>query len=438
LPRSNARLSLARGSGGLFRKLFAAFTLATLLSFALGIGFYELTRSDAAERHADSSGYVAIAQALQESGPEAARGLIARSADDVSLRTAAGDLLAGTADMPSDAASLTVISAQGERYRLSYQMADETRPSIWVPVLAGLFVSLVISAIVAFYLSQPIALLRTGFHDIGEGNFGIRLSDRMGTRVDEIADLALEFDGMADRLQRLVATQDRLLHDISHELRSPLARMDVAIGLARRSPEQIEGSLDRMQREVERLDKLIGEILTLARLNSGVAELNSMKLDVVDLLHAIVEDAEFEARARQCTIDCRLPTRFVVNADGELLYRAYENVIRNAVKFAPSGSVVAIKGNASANGLVVRVCDMGPGVPNEMLDAIFAPFCRVTDRDGDEPVGTGLGLAITRHAMERHGGSVSAEPGSVDGLGLCVTLYLPTCEEVCSDTPRRT
>ena len=428
LPLRETLRAPVRGSGGLFRKLFVAFALATLMSFALGVGFYEFTNdNDDAERDYLSVPF-SIAQTLQEEGPEAARRILERDSHGlrVAIHDAEGALLAGTAGLPADADVLDIVSTDGRSYRLSYDLASEWEPSTSVPIFAGLLVSLIISAIVSYYLTRPIALLRAGFRDIGKGDFAIRLAEQVGSRHDEIAGLALEFDRMADQLQRLAATQERLLHDVSHELRSPLARMDVAIGLARRSPLLIEeGILDRMQREVDRLDKLIGEILTLARLNSGAAGLNLMKLDVVDLVQAIVEDAEFEASTKQCTIACLLPANFITRADGELLYRAYENVIRNAVKYAPAGSAVSIAGEVTSEAFVVAVSDNGPGVPPEMMDAIFAPFCRAPGDSISETIGSGLGLAIARQAMHRHHGKVWAEPANENGMGLRVTLSLP-------------
>lgn len=291
-----------------------------------------------------------------------------------------------------------------------------------MPLLIGTVVSLVFSAAVAWYLARPITHLSRGFSAIAAGELATRVNPLVGTRRDEIADLTRDFDGMAAQLQQLLATQERLFHDVSHELRSPLTRLQLAIGLLRQSPDKLPDMVLRIEREAERLNLLIEEVLTLARLKSGTAEFEVGPVDLIDLLTAIVDDARFEGRARQCEIHYLPSAAFVTIGNGDLLYRAFENIIRNAVKFSPMRGRVTVTAEADAERALVRISDQGRGVPAAMLADIFEPFKRV-DPDGVEMTGFGLGLAIAKHAVERHGGSIRAV--SADGRGLMMEVMVP-------------
>lgn len=292
-----------------------------------------------------------------------------------------------------------------------------------VPLISAMVAVLIIGPALAWYLSRPLRHLRWGLRRAAEGRFDTRVEPLMHGRRDEIADLAQEFDHMASQLQQATESHQVLLHDISHELRSPLSRLQAAIGLLRQDPTQTEAMVDRIQRESERLDALIEELLTLHRLeaSSGLAR---ERVDVIELLHAIAEDADFEARsqlARQVRIDA--PGQFVAQVNGELLYRAFENVIRNAVKYTAPGTAVEIFARVSPEDgqLVTTVQDRGPGVPEAMLKNIFEPFTRI---EGSESVrGVGLGLAIALRATKLHGGRIEASLR--DGGGLVMTLWLP-------------
>ena len=296
-----------------------------------------------------------------------------------------------------------------------------------VPLVSAMVAILIIGPALAWYLSRPLRHLRWALRRAAEGRFDTRVQPLMDGRRDEIADLAQEFDRMASQLQQMTASRQVLLHDISHELRSPLSRLQAAIGLLRQDPSTTGAMVDRIQRESERLDVLIEELLTLHRLEAP-AGLARERVDVIELLHAIAEDADFEARpllARQVRIDA--PGQFVAHVNGELLYRAFENVIRNAVKYTASGTTVEIhaKVNAQTGQLVTTVLDRGPGVPIHMLEKIFEPFTRV---EGGESVrGVGLDLAIAMRAMELHHGRIEASLR--EGGGLAMTLWLPAASD---------
>lgn len=291
-----------------------------------------------------------------------------------------------------------------------------------VPLVSGAVAILATGTVLAWYLSRPLLHLRWALRRIAEGRFDTRVSALMSGRRDEIVDLAHDFDRMAAQLQQLTDSRKNLLHDISHELRSPLSRIQAAIGLLRQDPARTEAMLLRIGREGERLDALVEELLTLHRIEGLTASAPRERIDVLELLHAIAEDADFEARASARAVAIDAPGQFVTVVNGDVIYRAFENVVRNAVKFGPPGGTVEIRAGTVADGaLEVRVLDRGPGVPAEMIEAMFEPFTRV---EGSESVrGVGLGLAITRRAVEMHGGQVRA--ALREGGGLEVRLTLP-------------
>lgn len=292
-----------------------------------------------------------------------------------------------------------------------------------VPFVAASAAVLLISLLFAWYLSSPLRHLSWALDRLAEGRLDTRVEPLMSGRRDEIADLAHDFDRMAARIEQLAQANRSLMHDISHELRSPLTRLQVAIGLLRQDPAQAPAMIQRIMLESEKLEVLIEELLTLHRLDAGPNVAPQQRVDVIELLQAIADDAGFEARALQRTLRFDAPGSFVMAAHGELVYRAFENVIRNAVKFSPVGGEIDVTAHLSEDGrtLVTTVKDRGPGVPSEMLQAIFEPFTRV---DGNGTVhGTGLGLAIARRAILLHGGT--AEAALREGGGLVVQLSLP-------------
>lgn len=295
---------------------------------------------------------------------------------------------------------------------------------IW-PITAGILASLLFSALLAWYLSKPIRSLRTALGAAAKGDLDIRIAARMGRRRDELADLGREYDHMADRLRALMDAQRRLLHDVSHELRSPLARLQAAIGLARQDPAKMEATLERIERESVRLDDLVGELLTLSRLEAGTEGARRETVDLVELAEAIAEDARFEAQAARRELRFQGEGQAMAEVNGELLSRAFENVIRNGVKYTRDDSVVEVTAKLDEDGghFHLLVMDRGPGVPEQDLDAIFEPFYR--GRNGQSASGYGLGLAIAIRAVEAHGGWVRARNRNGGGLVVEVNLPLP-------------
>jgi len=249
---------------------------------------------------------------------------------------------------------------------------------------------------------------------------------------------------MAERLQKLVQAQSRLLNDISHELRSPLARLNVALGLARRrSGAESDDMLERIELEASRLNELIGRILTLARLEDGEQEVSRTTVPLNELVLSVAEDAEFEAQARRCHVRTQIPhagiphagipeagiheASWEVRGNASLLHSAIENVVRNAIRYTHEGSSVEIRlqrvEGATGPEALLQVTDCGPGVPEDALEKMFEPFYRLDDARGRLTGGVGLGLAIAQRAVRFHGGSVSAS-NRAEG-GLLVEIHLP-------------
>ena len=293
----------------------------------------------------------------------------------------------------------------------------------WLLIVAGVLASLGFSGLLAWYFAKPVGHLRAAFTAAADGRLEVRVQPLIGRRRDEIADLGHHFDAMAGRLQALIGAQRQLLHDVSHELRSPLARLQAAIGLARQDPARMDATLERVEREAARLDGLVGELLTLSRLEAGVSNAASESVDLGELVAAIADDARFEARAAGRELHFEAPPGEIeAEVRAELLHRAVENVIRNAVRFTAPGTAVEVTLNRAADGqLALSVCDRGPGVPGGDLQAIFEPFYR--GGHGPAMAGFGLGLAIARRAVEGHGGTITAR--NREGGGLCVTIRLP-------------
>ncbi|USX24514.1 HAMP domain-containing histidine kinase [Oxalobacteraceae bacterium OTU3CINTB1] len=292
----------------------------------------------------------------------------------------------------------------------------------WVPIVAAIFASLLFSVILAWYFSRPIRALRAAFDAAAGGDLAPRFVSASGKSLAELNDLGRDFDRMTARLRNLIDGQTRLLHDVSHELRSPLARLQAAIGLAHQQPDKIAASMERIERESVRMDKLVGELLTLARLEAGAIKASQEEISMADLLEQIADDASYEAASQQRTVVREGDADVLVVGQADLLGRAIENVVRNAIKHSAEGGEVQLQVRSlpEARQLCIRVLDRGPGVTPADLETIFQPFFRSSNA-GTE--GHGLGLAIAQHVIEAHGGSIKATNRA--GGGLCVEMILP-------------
>ena len=318
-----------------------------------------------------------------------------------------------------------------------------------VPI-TGLIIGVITSGLVCYllswYLTKPIVRLRMATRQLAAGDLTARTGAPASKRSDEVASLMRDFDAMAERLETLVKAQSRLLNDISHELRSPLARLNVALGLARqRAGMESADMLDRIELEASRLNELIGRILTLARLEDGEQRVPQTPVPLDELVANVTEDAEFEAQARHCHVRSTIPEGdWRVRGNDSLLHCAVENVVRNAIRYTQEGTSVEIElaRQESTHGAeaVLRVGDSGPGVPPAALEKLFEPFYRLDDARGRLTGGVGLGLAITERAVRFHGGKVRAFNRGEGGLlvEICLPLISRGKSKVSSDVRPQT
>jgi signal transduction histidine kinase len=297
---------------------------------------------------------------------------------------------------------------------------------IAVPLLLATLASIFGGLLLARYLVVPLLRLRQATMAYAAGDLSHRVAPGFGSRRDEIVDLAVAMDHMAEHLDAQMESKRALLRDVSHELRSPLARIQAALGLARQSgcnagPEEI----DRIQHEINRLNDLIGAILANSRLDTGLQPTLHESLELADLLEEAAESARVQANLRhvQIGVECSTEGRF--SGDPMLLYSAFENVLSNAVRHSPDSSRITvhlseIRGPDGHAEHLVQVRDQGPGVPESMLEAIFNPFVRV---DPTKNNGLGLGLSICQRIVQTYNGRITAE-NHPDG-GLLVSIHLP-------------
>ncbi len=304
------------------------------------------------------------------------------------------------------------------RYWFILDAPGEDAPLFPTAQLTVLSAVVLLAYLLARYLTSPVRSLQSAVERFGKGDFSARAGS---TRTDELGQLARTFDQMAERIQNLMAAQRRLLLDISHELRSPLARLNVAVELAR-TGENRDDALDRIQKESDRLNALVGELLQVTRAEVDPQALHAQPIRLDQFLQGVVDDCSIEATARHCCLTLDGPGPVTVQGDPELLRRASENVIRNAIRFAPPETAIEVHLQADSETARIRVRDYGPGVPEQERSRIFEPFYRV---EGDRNRGSGdvgLGLAIARRAIELHQGRVEARNAHP---GLIVEMEIP-------------
>ncbi len=270
----------------------------------------------------------------------------------------------------------------------------------------------------AYYLTEPVRELRSAVERLGRGDLTARAAE---SRRDELGDLAASFNKMADHIQTLLAAERRLLFDISHELRSPLARLSVAVELARTN-ETGAPLLDRIQKEADRLNALIREMLEVTRTEGEPSRMKTERLRLDELVLELVDDCSIEASAQGCELDLASESAVTLDGDSELLRRAIENVMRNAIRYAPAASKIEVTVQNGGGWAKIRVRDYGPGVPAEALPRLFDPFYRVEQDRDRKSGGVGLGLSIARRAVELHKGKLRASNASP---GLLVEIDLP-------------
>lgn len=275
----------------------------------------------------------------------------------------------------------------------------------------------------AHYVSKPVERLQSSVRSLAAGNLDSRVGDEFSRRHDELGVLARDFDTMADHVRTLIASKESLLRALSHELRSPLARLRVALSLARRGSD-VTRQFDRIELEAERLDVIIGQMLQLSHLRAIEPTLTRVPVDLTTLLTEVVEDARIEANAVNKNVEWTPTLSVEIEGDHDLMRSAIENVLRNAVRFTREGTAVEVAMTRDGGETRIVIDDHGPGVPEGELEKIFEPFHRVAESRDRDTGGTGLGLAITSRIVNLYGGEVKAR--NRDGGGLSVEIKLPT------------
>lgn len=446
-----------------FRRIFLSFWamgVATVILAYLVAGLLQLAAISSGEDHYEKQLVAAVAQDLRaqmNAGPSPAAAvatvqqrhllemgyllrifIIDPTGKDIagrSLPAAVSRLLRSESAEPGStlaiwAPSLTVQSEGLRGYRVvGYSIAPPLSRTLLQPhgrslmLAVSILASAGISMVLARFIALPIQRLRQAGQQVAAGDLSVRVAHTVGKRTDDIAKLARDFDVMTERVEHLIASQQQLMRDVSHELRSPLARLQAILSIARQKAQQdAVANIDRMEHEVERLNMLIGEILSFARLQSR-QQVEPCATDLVDLVRTIAEDADIEAGESYKSVHMTGPDRCIVSADTALIHRAIENVVRNALKYTAEYTSVEIAITTQADTVTVTVDDRGPGVPDAALEKLFQPFYRVTEVQSPSPAGSGVGLAIAERSVSLHGGSIRAS--NRDGGGLRVAISLP-------------
>jgi signal transduction histidine kinase len=298
----------------------------------------------------------------------------------------------------------------------------------------GTIVSAFLCLLIAHYLSKPIERLRTATNELARGNLDIRVSHYIGNRRDEIAELVRDFDSMADELRKLIQSERNLLSGVSHELRSPIARIRLALTLARNADaRERREMLDRIEQDTIQLDSMLEKILTVARLEGGQHKPNFENVSLHEIVENVLDDARFEATALD--VDIRFTGTPEVNLSGDpgLLRSAVENIVRNAIFYSGAGGQIDVTLRRDDGTALLSVRDNGPGVPEGSLPLLFKPFYRVDNSRGVSTGGTGLGLTIVRNAVLAHGGTITAQ--NVVPHGLQIDISLPITPALVRNMP---
>jgi two-component system sensor histidine kinase CpxA len=454
----------------LYLKIFIWFWLAMIIINVVLFAAFALTRptptrrswrdlaqtgpnSQKAAEIYEQSGAGALSAALQatekssgvnatffdETGNELSGRRVPQKAQELAAKAAETRDIDFNFDVEGTLVARPVVSPKGQLYIYVAHIPRPPFQPTFQTLGLRLLVVLVIGGIFCYwlarYLTTPVLKLRATTNELAEGNLGARVATNLVKRRDEVGQLGRDFNVMAERLESMVKAQQRLLGDISHELRSPLARLGVALGLARqRSGAEANGALDRIERESDNLNEMISQLLTLTRLESGTDSRKRTDVNLAALVREVADDADFEARSVNRAVQVVSSDDCSINGVEELLRSAVENVVRNAVRYTPEGTAVEValrKQNGGSNNFaVISVRDRGRGVPEDALERIFRPFYRTEDaRDRQSGGGTGLGLAITERAVRMHGGSVQAVNAAGGGLAVEMRLNLESATQ---------
>jgi signal transduction histidine kinase len=443
------------------RSLFAKFFLCMLLVPVLARGGGMLVSTLLGDPQPNTQAVLqsvlplyaqSIGAAFDRGGPAAAQSLLNATAERSGSRLAlqlvpsvAPDCAIDSLELPGNSlerrrtVTVRVPQARNAGWPLCLIATLGPRPHILGVLPASFwallpFVELLTCAVVSFflarYLARPIGRIRAAAAAFAAGDLTARAGNCLGRRRDEAADLVREFDRMADRVAASMQAQQRFIGDVSHEIKSPLARLSMALGLARREAGEVAGpQFDRMERELETVSRLVRELLVLSSLQGSTVPSRSAPVDLSAVLREAADDLTFEWHERAQAIRLISPSTPVwVAGDAELLRRVIENVLTNALFYTPDGTAVEAILDRSGECVRLVVRDRGPGVPPAALPHLFEPFYRVDQARARNTGGVGLGLAICKRAVELHGGRITAT-NTVPGLA--VRIELPAQDVEC-------
>lgn len=377
----------------------------------------------------------AAATLLEQQGPQGC-GQLATALEQngqmtLTITDASGVILCASPTRPDGdrAMTLMVTTPKGSALRVrgapGPAYADFRVPPPFPFRVVGL--AILVSGIVCFamarYLAAPLRRMRDASHRLAGGDLQARAGSHVGVRRDEIGELVRDFDAMAERIEDLVRSQTQLLSDISHELRSPLARLHIALELARVRSGNDMPELDRIETEALRMNKLIGRLLALVRAERGVAN-ELERVDLGAIVRQVTADAEYEAQRERKSVELRIDAAPNIQGDSRLIGSAVDNVVRNALRHTRENTVVEVALTQEGDSVAIAVHDHGPGVPASELTRIFSPFYRVERARNPQTGGVGLGLAIAKRAVAFHGGDIQAAIHSQGGLVVTITLPL--------------
>lgn len=349
---------------------------------------------------------------------EVARQLLAESKIDTA--EVAGEMFIGSVLLSEANKKYIILSHFPQRmpkpYHFIVSRIIDTMP-------AFLLITAVICYILSRHMVWPISELRQASRNFAEGRFDARVTGNTISRHDEIGDLAVDFNDMADKIEKMISSQRRLFGDISHELRSPLARLQVAVELLQKKiPEAGQPLLARIENEIVRINSLIEEVLQFSRLESGNYKGERKQIKLEDILERICNDANFEGKAHNCKVKLTIKNDIIICGIEQLIERAIENILRNALKYSPKDSQIDVELLRQNNQAVISIADSGPGIPPGEIEKVFEMFYRCAEDRNRSTGGNGLGLAIARHAIKLHNGKISLENRASGGLLAKITI----------------
>jgi two-component system sensor histidine kinase CpxA len=325
--------------------------------------------------------------------------------------------------------ALPILSTSGRKYIYAGEIPVGApgigKTAIAIRLCLALLVSFCICYLLTRYLTAPILRLREASHRLAAGDLSTRAAESMERRNDELGFLVRDFNAMAGRIEELISRQQQLIYDVSHELRSPLARLNVALDLGRERKGS-DSAFDHMEQDIDCMSEMIGRMLMVAKLDSSSTEVQMTRVDLGQLASRVVRGAEFELRERDNAVRFTMREECFVHGNAELLQSAIENVIRNAVRYTSSDASVDVQlqhiENDGGSFILLSVRDYGTGVPEAELSNIFRPFYRVANDRDRQSGGAGLGLAIADRVIRVHGGTILAQNASPHGLRVDILL----------------